>query len=940
MRFRVRDYAAEAEACQLPRSPAHYHPLPIPRSPSQTPSPPSPPGQIGASSLAAHPIAESPLHQSDRKAIEKANALDDPLRHPLQEASESEHEDVAECAPEESRNEYSEAVKVVKKEWIALKRSLLQKSSISKIPVRLMPDAIQRTSKGRSLMTMHLEEIEDPQKASEEEHEYVTHQQYVSRLNELKDEISKAWQADDRVTALKLSIKVAKLLMDTSVLSFYPTLFMLVTDVLDTLGDLVWERIKRKAEYDDDGNVLTSLPERFDAVHVRPEARDTCHNWFAKIGSIRELLPRIYLELAILHCRRFLESNFISNVERLTMMIRGVTDPLASAYCRTYMVRCAQALLPSDSGFIIISLNDLCTILRPIALGNENFYSSSEKRKLVLSLLEPTIEWIMKCLFRSSSQTLHLITDMFGLPKNESKASKYPFVSMVLYYFLKEFPSEAFPLVALDIPDLIEDCKDTSKDQWLNYRLFGSKLFESSHPSNCHYLILEKVFKVVCHYDERYEYLEVADVYLDFILQHNLESHLDMILEEISVRAEKNKFSGKELACIESIMLKLVNHFTKLENLLALRHFIHILDATRGSTCGTICTSILDRVVRISCIKEPAEIQFLFQISRTVYDKMERSNFDNDQYDSLIARFIQLVDFGSDLEEHLNFLVDCRAAFGRTDQLLDTIIHSSNLLAIRAMKMAGNYSISFVKACLAFTEVTIPAIMDDLRRINLSIETAEIALQHDLLSQTEGLINVAIGSFDSLDPKNGCYSIFDAERFASSVQCLCSLLIMVPVLSGDGVSTLLRRLMDITNSMLWMTSRSRSRLLFAIVSVAATVSQRRLPYHVISDGVVGDDLLYLGGASFLSQLHEVCDSAVRSILDTVGKESNAVARGYIALEACCCLLFAFQVADVSHTCHQLIDIAKSILPENNSYLQSAVTLLDGHGNCSPVNTCA
>lgn len=49
-----------------------------------------------------------------------------------------------------------------------------------------------------------------------------------------------------------------------------------------------------------------------------------------------------------------------------------------------------------------------------------------------------------------------------------------------------------------------------------------------------------------------------------------------MILEEISVRAEKNKFSGKELACIESIMLKLVNHFTKLENLLALVSSLHL----------------------------------------------------------------------------------------------------------------------------------------------------------------------------------------------------------------------------------------------------------------------------------------------------------------------------------------------------------------------------
>ncbi|XP_031499875.1 uncharacterized protein LOC116264072 isoform X2 [Nymphaea colorata] len=933
MRFRVRDYAAEAESCQLPRFPALHHPLPIPCSPPPVPSPPPPPppGQIGESSSAAHPIAQSPLHESDREEIEKANALDDPLRHPLRDAFASKHENVAEYVSEGST--YSEAVKVVKKEWITLKRCLLQKSSISKIPIRLMPDVIQRISKGRSLRTMHLEEIEDPQKASEEELEYVTHQQYVSRLNELKDEISKAWQADDRVTALKLSIKVGKLLMDTSGLSFYPTLFMLVTDVLDTLGDLVWERIKRKAEYDDDGNFLASLPERFDAVHVRTEARDTCRNWFAKIGGVRELLPRIYLELAILHCRLFLEGNLISNVERLTMMIRGVADPLASAYCRTYMVRCAQALLPSDSGFIITSLNDLCTLMRPIALGNESFYGSSEKRKLVVALLEPTIEWMMKCLFRSASQSeqkLHLITEKFGLPKSISKASNYPCVSMVLYYFLRELPSEAFPLVALDIPDLIEDCKDTSLDQWLNYRLLGSKLCESSHPSDCHYLILEKVFKVACHYDECYEYLEVADVYLDFILQHDMGSHLNMILDEISVRAEKNKFTEKEITCIESIMLKLVNHFTELEDLLALRHFMHILDATYGSACRTICTCILGRVVRISCIQEPAEIQFLFQISRTLYDKMERSSFDNDQYDSLIARFIQLVDFGSDVEEHLNFLIDCRAAFGRTDQLLDTIIHSCNCLAVRAMKVAGNHSVGFVKACLAFTEVTIPAIMDDLRRINLSIETAEIALQHDLLSQTEGLIDVAIGSFDRLDPKSGCCSIFDAERLTSSFQCLCSFLIMVPVVTGDGICSFLRRLMDITNSMLWVTPTLRSRLLFAIVSVAATVSQRRLPYHVISDGIVGDDLLYLGGISFLNKLHEVCDSAVRSILDTIERESNTAARGYIALEACFCLLSAFQVTDVSHICCQLIDIAKSSLPENNSYLQSAVSVLDRH----------
>ena len=42
--------------------------------------------------------------------------------------------------------------------------------------------------------------------------------------------------------------------------AMYPTLFILVTDVMDTVGNLLWNRIKKKAEEDGFNTVVASLP--------------------------------------------------------------------------------------------------------------------------------------------------------------------------------------------------------------------------------------------------------------------------------------------------------------------------------------------------------------------------------------------------------------------------------------------------------------------------------------------------------------------------------------------------------------------------------------------------------------------------------------------------------------------------------------------------------
>lgn len=69
-----------------------------------------------------------------------------------------------------------------------------------------------------------------------------------------------------------------------------------------------------------------------------------------KMASIRELLPRLYMEMALLKCYVFISRDEIKPaITRLTTMIRGIGNPLVAIYLRVYLCHTASKLLAKDS---------------------------------------------------------------------------------------------------------------------------------------------------------------------------------------------------------------------------------------------------------------------------------------------------------------------------------------------------------------------------------------------------------------------------------------------------------------------------------------------------------------------------------------------------------------------------------------------------------------
>jgi len=160
-------------------------------------------------------------------------------------------------------------------------------------------DRVIRLGKGKSRMDQL--ELKGPSKSSSRGAQMLSAQDFTNQLERLNRELTKFWEKEDKVACFRIAIQCAKLLNDVASPMFYPQKFILLTDILDSFGELVFGRMKNLTKKHSGGKIVIDddTLENFDWTLIPDKVQEICLNWFLKSACIREVLPRVYLELCL-----------------------------------------------------------------------------------------------------------------------------------------------------------------------------------------------------------------------------------------------------------------------------------------------------------------------------------------------------------------------------------------------------------------------------------------------------------------------------------------------------------------------------------------------------------------------------------------------------------------------------------------------------------------
>ncbi|KAJ8038159.1 UPF0505 protein C16orf62-like [Holothuria leucospilota] len=718
-----------------------------------------------------------------------------------------------------------------------------------------------------------LEQLDDFEEGSVKEMLNLSQQEYVMRIEELNSALVSAWEHDQKVKALKIAIQCSKLLVDTSVIQFYPSKFVLVTDILDTFGRLVFDRIRQKSSYIPPGSKKPQvLPENFTPDQVPESAKETCRNWFFKIASIRELIPRLYVEAAILKCYSFLTTGEYSQaLNRLTNQMRGIGDPLVAVYGRAYLSRVGMAVAPQVKSHHINNLYDFINSFSQLDSDTVQNILAMQRLDMpsYLNLYSPALDWILQCIaFKAAENTL---TEILG--KCKKNCNNALLLNSIMSAFKPEFVSRR----AIEFLELIKECEEAGFPKHNLYRSLGTNLILAAPPEQHRRNILNEVWKAVMKFQTPAEYISCAEVWVEYPCKHFSKKEVNTILNDIIKHMTPDRAFENHYQELQSVVSKILSQMHDFSVLFSMDKFLPFIDMfQKDSVKVEVCKQIMESFCRHQTepTHDPVIVNAAIFICKTMHDSIDALTLEDERrvIGNLISGFVRKISFGRDFEQQLSFCVEARGSFSNIDAVLITLVQCVNQLAAETRTlMKGNHSrktAAFIRACAAYSFITIPSISGIFERLKLYLVSGQVAMLNQALSQADAFFKAAISlipdvpSMITIDNKTR-----SSEPFLMSFlnQFLATLLV-VPDNPEQGVLYLLRGLLNVLQDYVWDSNTdAKARIYISVLAVFSAMSQEVYPYHIYK--VDSNDSLYGSDQKFIAEITTTTETLIKQILD-------------------------------------------------------------------------
>ncbi|XP_078273677.1 VPS35 endosomal protein-sorting factor-like isoform X3 [Rhinoraja longicauda] len=862
---RERNYKAELEACRLEAGPLEFgdfHPLKLITVTESKAKKVARKGSTSSTSSSSSSSVVDPLSSmlDGNDPLSLFAATTDPLSAVAGPAGKSNQRDKQEDAGVGADFDLWSG----KRSYILTRYTTTEKLSINLFMGSEKGKAAGPGSAVSEKVRTRLEELDDLEEGSQKELLNLTQQDYINRIEELNQSLKDSWATDQKVKALKIVIQCSKLLSDTSVIQFYPSKFVLITDILDTFGKLVHERILSMCTRSRIPLAANAMSDNFGQDEVNETAKETCLNWFFKIASIRELISRFYVEVAILKCNTFLSKTGISEtLPRLTLMIRGIGDPLVAVYARAYLCRVGMEVAPHLKDNLNKNFFDFLSTFKQIHGETVQNQLAVQRVEIptYLTLYSPAIDWILQCIAYRAPEAL--LTEMMD------RCKKLGNNALLLNSVMSAFKPEFIATRSLDFIGMIKDCEESGFPKHLLFQSLGLNLAWADPPENDKLQILNVAWKVITKLKNPQDYINSAEVWIDYICRHFAKRDVNTVLADVIKHLTPDRAFEDAYPQLQSIITKILDQFHDFAVLFSMDKFLPFLDMFQKESVRVgVCRSIMETF-----------------ISALTLEDEKRS------LAVLINGFIRMVSFGRDFEQQLSFYVEARATFCNLEPVLIQLIHRVNRLAMETKKVVrGNHSrktAAFVRACAAYSFITIPSLTNIFARLNLYLHSGQIALANQCLSQADAFFKAAISlvaevpkmiNIDGKMRSSEGYLLEFLNNFFST-------LLIVPDHPDQGVLYLVRGLLNVIQDYIWEDhADTKVRIYINVLHLLAAASQETYLYHV--DKVDSNDNLYGSDPKFLSEINKLAETLIGQILDhlkTLGKEETLKRQSTLSL---------------------------------------------------------